>query len=363
MISEELETLTVKFRPSVERLMDVETPPWVKDSGESMEFHYTDLTLKTEDKTSASNSLVDYKDLFQQDKLNLNQVIKIVLKGDPGIGKSTLCRKITWNWARGALTTFKIIFLIVPKFVKTSDSIERIILSQYPMLEGFNINEKKLKAILEILGDKCLLIFDGYEESSLSKNVNVQKIINGQMFANCNVLLASRPQSVRGIVKLFHRTVTVDGFALDEARQFAGRVLNDSQKVDCVVNFRPKELRAEQNLLNSPMLLSILCYLYDSNEIDVSLQTMFTGEIYTRIVRCLYKTYLVRKQTSIKYDDDNFLLFMILLGNFVLKTLRTKNYLFKEKEIDQKVLEYGIIIGHKETQKLTSNETADIYVR
>ena len=360
---EALEVLAHKIRPRMEKLMMIEMMPWFEDSDKSMEQHFIDLTLKTED-TSTRKLLDHYRDLFVQDSNHINQINKILLKGDPGIGKSTLSRKITFDWAKGSLSAFAIVFLISPRFTQNGTSIENIVINQYSFLEQLEIKEGKLKAIFEIFGAHCLLIFDGFDPTSIANNRDVQKITEGHKLPQCNVLVTSRTHSARQIKKFFNKIVTVEGFAPDMAAKFAGRILSDSQAITNVLNFKPLEFRAEQKLITSPILLSILCVLSAKGEIDVLCKTMSMGEIYTRMVRCLYKTYTVQKELD--YEDKNFLKFLNVLGGLAFNMLKTNKHLFRKKEIlkqtDEKLFDYGIICGCEDHQRLMSDETADIHV-
>ena len=313
---EELESLADNIRksqsqsPNMEEQIKIEMPPWIKDSGKSMEQYFVDLTLKIDytSKESDSKLVNDYKEVF----IHLNQSIpvkKILLVGDPGIGKSTLSKKIAWDWTKGNLTSFSLVFLIVPQLAKKGVSIETTMLRQYSFLERSQMKEENLKTIFEKLGSNCLLIFDGFDQDSKF----VQNVIKEDKFRDCNILVTSRPHNARKLKKFFHEIVVVEGFAPDKAVTFANRILHDSHKVPDILNFKFKD---EEKLFSSPLLLSMLCFLSASNEIDVSCKTMYTGEIYTRMIRCLYKTYTLRKKLN--YDQDKILKLLKLLGKLAL---------------------------------------------
>ena len=72
---------------------------------------------------------------------------KILAKADPGMGKTTFCKKVGFDWALGLFKTFSIIFFVFLKFVKPDATIENIIIEQNPHMKGLNITDSKLENI------------------------------------------------------------------------------------------------------------------------------------------------------------------------------------------------------------------------
>ena len=288
---------------------------------------------------------------------------KILVKGDPGIGKTTLLKKIGWDWATKSFTKFIIVFVVFLKFVNPGESIENAIIEQTPVLEGHNITSQKIKFILEEFGDQCLVILDGLDEHASGGNSDVYKMIRGQKHLCCNLIVSSRPHGTKGLERYFQTVVRVNGFTFDEAKKFAQKMLQDNSKVDNILMFDPIGLRQETELYNYPILLSFLCLLVREDDIDLSRHEMPVGEIYTRMVRCLYKKYLLRKNKD--YDVEQFVSVLKRIGKLALDTLLSGNPLLRRSEVLIKVgaeaFDYGLLIGHEDF-RLIRDETADIYV-
>ena len=100
---------------------------------------------------------------------------KVLFKGEPGMGKTTVGKKIGWDWAMGILKTFQIVFFVFLKLVKPGDSIENVIIQQTPVLKGLDITGHKLVTLLERFGNRCLLILDGFDECALGHNDDVAR--------------------------------------------------------------------------------------------------------------------------------------------------------------------------------------------
>ena len=289
---------------------------------------------------------------------------KILGKGIPGIGKTTLLKKIGWDWAKGIFTNVELLFVVLLKLVKPEEAIEDAILAQMPQLEGMGITPKRVKDILDTFGHKCLLILDGLDEHVLGQNEDVVKIIKGQKHSNCNLFVTSRPHSTKSVERDFSTIVRIEGFGREEAASFAKKLLHDEKKVQMVLNFEYAEFSGDNSLYKSPILLSFMCLLVREDHIDLTDRKITVGEIYTRMIRCLYKKYTIKKNKI--YTFEEFVKSISLVGKLALKTLLSGDALMKRKdirhEVGEEAFDYGLLIGHEDAHLLIRDETADIYV-
>ena len=291
---------------------------------------------------------------------------KILAKGDAGMGKSTLGKKIGLDWARGLFKMFSIIFFIVLRIVKPGDCIEDVIIQQIPELEGLNVSKEKIRKILDRFGDKCLLILDGLDEHGLGQDQDVLKIIRNRKLLkllNCGVLITSRPHSTREIQSLFPTVVRVDGFTTKEAEKYVSKFFTETDKIVQTLYFKPSGSRENFPVHKCPILLSFLCILVKEEEIDLLDSSLTVGDLYLRMVRCLYRKYTNRK--GIGFVESEFVQVMKSVGKLALQTLITNNPLLQRSEVEGIVgvnaFEYGFFAGHEDF-RLCTDPTADISV-
>ena len=113
-----------------------------------------------------------------------------------------------------------------------------------------------------------------------------------------------------------------------------------------------------------PFLLSFLCLLAREDYLDLSDTSISMGEIYFRMVRCLYKKFTIRK--GIDFNTDSFVRVMISLGKVALETLLSGNPLLQRSQVTTEVgpdaFDFGLLIGHEDAHRLIHDETADIFV-
>ena len=112
------------------KTMKMEPAPWIRDYVTDMEEFYTELILEKLDQKLLSvdrQKLNTYKDLFKQKKGFLKYLdilyyyppaVKVLFKGIPGMGKTSLVKKIAWDWGARLFDQVDIVFFVQLKFVK-----------------------------------------------------------------------------------------------------------------------------------------------------------------------------------------------------------------------------------------------------
>ena len=367
--------------------MKIEMAPWAKAYAVDIDKLYTELTLKkieNEPSGPRGTKFTEYTKLFE-DKLisasdRANQCSttkttivkhrrkKVLIKGHPGKGKTTLMKKMGWDWAAGIFKKFSIFFFIFLKLVRPQETIENVIIHHHPILKATNTKPSRLKQILETFGDRCLIIFDGLDEHALGKNQDVLEIIRGEKLPYCSIVVTSRPHCTAQFEQYFHTIAQVDGFTEEKARQFAMCILKDNKKVEAILNYSPSwdfSSMFHDKLFQTPILLLFLCILVKENEFDLEKEhsnwTGF-GALYFRLSKCLYRKFTERK--GISYVEEEFLDVIARIGKLAWKMFTSKERFQKSNVIDivgADAFDYGFLIGH-EDYRLFGDETADVII-
>ena len=345
----------------------MEVASWIRDYQVDMDRLYAELSLEKRDDTPQGITHVkldNYEAMFVSHKSQKRRhTNKILLVSDPGYGKTSIAKKINWDWAKGVFTTFTVIFIVFLKFVRPGDAIENVIIEQTPALEGMGVSSLRLKRILETFADKCLIILDGVDEHAFRSNNDVRQIIQGAKFYKCGIIATSRPHSTRVIENYFPMVVNIQGFTRSSAQKFASKLLSDPERVEAVLQFSPYPSEEYRPWYQCPILLSFLCILVRDVDINLNENAIPLGEVYTRLLRCLYRKFTLRK--GIEYQDMHFTRMLQAVGKIALHTLRFGNLMTRReiiRELGGDAFNYGLLIGKEDTYELIRDITCDISI-
>ncbi len=363
-----MEKIADILKPDMEERMNIQVTPWIEADVVEMEDLYTRLTIEKhkrkphgvekENITDENETNMEYKRLFTdetQHSKKTQQSKKILVKGDPGIGKSTLVRKIAWDWAKGLFESFVMLFVIVLKFVSPTDTIEEMIMEQNPILEGEDVKNETIKEILKLHGDKCLILLDGYDEMPINI-VAIRKLIEKRLYPKCNIVLTSRPNSATSIEKYFSTIASVEGFSREKAKEYIGKILEDKSKKDVVMEY--SETNEIEEMWRYPVLIMFLCLLVNKGEIDIDHEKLSLNDLYIRLHNFLYDRYI--EKAGVPFNEEERENIFLKLGEIALEGLINQKHGFQKsfisKEVGKEIFEYGILIEDTDTRKLARGD-------
>ena len=227
-----------------------------------------------------------YGDLFKVES-GKRRVRKVLVEGDAGIGKTTLCIAVSEDWANGKLFQQFELVLLLPlrmKAVASVGSLPELLKLLHP---SPRLCDSVAKYLEDEEGESVLIIADGWDELGESKRQE-GTFLYQFLFGHClmSVVVTSRPSASAPLRKFpdIDRFVEVRGFSKEHIVEYIqSEFTSDQGKAD-----RLREQLEGNPLVESvcsvPLNCAIICHLWRT--LEEALPTTMT-ELYTKIILIL----------------------------------------------------------------------------
>ena len=287
-----------------------------------------------------TKSLGDYRELF----IDITpEGTRILVKGDPGIGKTTFTHKIAYDWATGNLPQFDVVLVLKLKFSNKHQTIESMVVDQLKSISdnpGSIASEAEVRNYLTSGKDKVLLVLDGLDEIKLKEFPHVQKVLRGEAYRRCCILATTRPH----VAASFHNKATsvakILGFSEEKAEEFASYIISDESERKQF--FQQIHERNMSEMASVPILLQALALLYSENKrLPETLKTTYDDLVFYLRKTCEDSKRLTEDEIRAAVDEINELAFRGLMRE-------DKQLVFSRDEIqNENILKLGLLAAEK----------------
>ena len=307
-------------------------------------------THKTHTPPCNSIRSVNISDIFESIKHEDGSLIEpklILIDGAPGMGKTTLCKEIAYQWANGKLLkNTKIIFLLFlrdPALQRMHD-LKDFIHYFYNFEPTYLDLSKQCADILTKRDNSDVtILMDGYDEfQDKQNNLLVQNIIKRYVLSQCRIVITSRPIASENLHKFANVRVEILGFTEQSKIEYIKKELKDDPiKVKNLLSYLNNHSDINKVCYIPIMMTIMVCTFKEYEELPTNQSELYERFVTLVISRCLQKL----GNTGIAYLNllpEKYYSYLEKLSEFAYKTIEIDKIIFNDKDIEKVIPNFAL---------------------
>ena len=279
--------------------------PWCEEFQFHLDNIFTRLKMVTrkKEKGTKTDEIVDMFDIFKPHE-ECQQPRTVLIEGKPGMGKTTYCRKLAYDWAtkrqeeQDPFPKFQVFLLLKCRDVK-SDLWEAIDDQLLPR----DIQEKDKNDFFKFIRhnqSNVLLVLDGVDELPTGKLQVFKEIIQGRMLPKCHLVVTAREEAGIKVRECCDSLLEIEGFSEEDSRKFITKYFKNMG--DLAKKLLDKLIEDEdlKDLAANPLNTALLCLLCDDFK---GVFPESRTQLYLEIVQCVLTRYRKKKELPEANED------------------------------------------------------------
>ncbi|CAF3665353.1 unnamed protein product [Rotaria socialis] len=269
---------------------------------------HNDGILSTYEEIYGVKTSIDVKKIIQKCK---DQIKKVLVLGRAGIGKSTFCQYVTYQWAKGEIwSEYHLVVLILLRKltnnryppVKSYSPVDIVEKEYFPFGDLSNEDRQLFKE--QYNKGQVLWILDGYDE--FTQNIPEQlKDVFDHIRTTQHHILTSRPYC---IALAYDVKMEITGFTNENIAKYVEHFFDQNKDEIVDISLKSQKLLRllEANpsiwgIAHIPVNLELICSLW-TNTNSSKTATLTMTQLYSEITEWLCRRYL-QKQKNINHEN------------------------------------------------------------
>ena len=311
--------------------------PWCEEFNFGLNDIFTRLKIVNRDKTrraSTNEQKISMTEIFKPHK-ECPKPRTVLIEGEPGMGKTTYCQKLAYDWAKGQETDAsfpQIKLLLLLKCREMSGNIWEAIDDQLLPKDIEEDAKENFFKYIRANQSQVLLVLDGLDEAPPDPKQMFTDLVESRELPKCHIVLTSRHEGGVKVSKYCDTLLEIVGFTEEDSRSFVLRYFKGMEVVGQRL-LRDIESKKElKELTVNPLTTALLCLLCE--EFEGNLPSSKTN-LYLEITNCVLSRFHQKK--GLVGDNENlnevYKEELEQLGLLALKGLEKDQMYFEKHEL------------------------------
>ena len=261
-----------------------------------------------------------------------SQPKRVLIEGKPGMGKTTYCHKIAFNWAKerqGGESFPDVLLVLLLKCRDINGDLWEAIDDQLLPREVNEEEKEKFFMFIRHHQSKVLLVLDGLDELPISQLPIYKEIIQGRVLPESYLVVTARHEVGMTLRECCHTLLEVEGFTKTDAIEFIHRYFKEEKDLAQKLLDKLYSDRTLQDLTANPLNAALLCLLCED----------FRGKLpgsrtllYLEVVECVLRRYRLKMKLP-ETDQSLVALYQVelkQLGRIAMESLHNDSLYFDQ---------------------------------
>ncbi|XP_015748252.1 PREDICTED: nucleotide-binding oligomerization domain-containing protein 2-like isoform X3 [Acropora digitifera] len=316
--------------------------PWCDEFSFQIDDIFTRLRIVGKEKTRGNMTTKDVTNMtsvFTPHEYCKQPLIALI-EGEPGMGKTTYCQKLAFDWASKecvewdeSFPRIDVLLLLRCRGIKSTiwDTIEEQILPK-------ELKPEEKEMFFQFLKEnpsKLLLVLDGLDEVDPEKLEMFLNLIQRKLLPGCYIVLTSRHEAGSKVRRYADTLLEIVGFTTSDVECYIRKYFQHAEHLAEALISKVKFDEDLRELTKNPLNTLLLCVIFE--DLEGILPTNRT-KLYVEIVLFVLRRYESKNSLSNR-GEDLLLVYkkeLLMLGKTALNSLREGELYFDDHKGDIK---------------------------